>query len=172
LPGWFLLLVALRDLVIVAGAIAWWRLAGPYDGRPTLLGKLTTFAQVLLVLACLLGRVGWLPWDDVAGPAILAVAFLTFASGLDYVIRYGVLAWRHTRKPAALTPPSRIPSATGAAGSVWPWRPAWACCCGCWRRSSRPSCSRPCWPGWAIRWWRASNAPAAAAPPRSSWCSA
>lgn len=101
LPGWFLLLVALRDLVIVAGAIAWWRLAGPYDGRPTLLGKLTTFAQVLLVLACLLGLVGWLPWDDVAGPAILAVAFLTFASGLDYVIRYGVLAWRHTRKPAA-----------------------------------------------------------------------
>ncbi|KAA2285206.1 CDP-alcohol phosphatidyltransferase family protein [Arenimonas fontis] len=101
LPGWLLLLVALRDLVIVAGAVAWWRLAGPYDGRPTWLGKLTTFAQVLLVLACLLGLVGWLPWAPYAGQAVLVVAMLTFASGLDYVIRYGVMAWRHSRKPAA-----------------------------------------------------------------------
>jgi len=99
LPGWFLLLVALRDLVIVLGAIAWWRLAGPYDGQPTALGKLTTFAQVLLVLACLLGLVGWLPWEAFAGQAVLAVAFVTFASGLDYVIRYGVLAWRYARNP-------------------------------------------------------------------------
>ena len=101
LPTWLVALVLARDLVIVAGAIAWWRLAGPYDGRPTWLGKATTVAQIVLVLACLLQLAGWdvpLQWRI---EAVLAVALLTFASGLDYVIRYGVRAWRHPRKPSA-----------------------------------------------------------------------
>ena len=29
----------------------------------------------------------------------IAVAVLTFASGVDYVVRYGVKAWRHPRNP-------------------------------------------------------------------------
>ena len=99
LPGWLLLLVAGRDVVIVAGAIAWWRLAGPYDGAPSLLSKGTTLAQVLLVLAGLLGLAGFLPMPLPAA-ALALVAALTLASGLDYVIRYGVRAWRHPRTPS------------------------------------------------------------------------
>lgn len=98
LPGWLLLLIAGRDVVIVAGAIAWWRLAGPFDGAPSLLSKGTTVAQVLLVLAGLLGLAGVLPMPLPAA-ALAAVAALTLASGLDYVIRYGVRAWRHERTP-------------------------------------------------------------------------
>lgn len=101
LPGWLLGLVLVRDLVIVAGAIVWWRLAGPFDGEPTWLGKFTTVVQIALALACLVDLAGspvplnWL----IEG--VLAVAALTFFSGVDYVVRYGAKAWQHSRKPAA-----------------------------------------------------------------------
>ena len=99
LPGWLLALVVLRDAVIVGGAIAWWRLAGPFDGAPRRLGKANTLAQVLLVLAGLLGLAGWGP-SPLPDAAVWVVAALGLASGLDYVIGYGVRAWRHPRTPA------------------------------------------------------------------------
>lgn len=98
LPGWLVGLVLARDLVIVAGAIAWWRLAGPFDGQPSLLGKLTTVLQIALVLLCLAQLNGAALALDWRIQAVVAVALVTFASGLDYVIRYGVRAWRHARK--------------------------------------------------------------------------
>ena len=94
LPTW------LVGLVLV-GAAAWWRLAGPYDGRPSLLGKLTTALQIALVLLCLVELSGLGLPVQVRIQVVVAVGLLTFASGLDYVIRYGVRAWRHKRTPAA-----------------------------------------------------------------------
>jgi cardiolipin synthase len=100
LPAWLVGLVLVRDLVIVAGAGAWWRLAGPFDGEPSLLGKLTTLAQVALVLLCLVHLAVLEVPLRLRLEAILGVALLTFFSGLDYVIRYGVRAMRHKRKPS------------------------------------------------------------------------
>lgn len=101
LPSWLVGLVLVRDLVIVAGAAAWWRLGGPFDGEPTLPGKLCTLAQVALVLVCLVELAGWLLPLQARKEAVIAVALLTFASGIDYVIRYGVRAWRRIRNPPA-----------------------------------------------------------------------
>ena len=98
LPAWVVGLVLVRDLVIVAGAAAWWRLAGPFSGEPSLLGKLSTFAQVVLVLVCLVELAGLALGLRVRQEAILGVALLTFLSGVDYVIRYGVRALSHKRK--------------------------------------------------------------------------
>ncbi|KFN46782.1 hypothetical protein N790_08170 [Arenimonas malthae CC-JY-1] len=100
LPAWLVGLVLARDLVIVAGAAAWWRLAGPFSGQPSVLSKVTTGAQIALVLVCLVDLAGWdvpLRWRI---EGLLAVALLTALSGVDYVIRYGVRAWRHPRTPA------------------------------------------------------------------------
>ena len=99
LPAWLVGLVLVRDLVIVAGAVAWWRMAGPFDGEPSLLGKLTTLSQVALVLLCLVELAGLALPLQVRREAILGVALLTCLSGLDYVIRYGVRALRHRRNP-------------------------------------------------------------------------
>lgn len=101
LPAWLLGLVLVRDLVILAGALAWWKISGPYDGQPSWLGKATTVAQIGLVLLCLVDR-AWLdvPLNWII-QVILVVALLSFLSGVDYVVRYGVKAWQHTRKPAA-----------------------------------------------------------------------
>lgn len=100
LPAWLVGLVLVRDLVIVAGALAWWRVGGPFDGKPTILGKLCTLAQLALVLLCLVELAGWLLPLQARKEAIIAAALLTFTSGLDYVVRYGVRAWQAKRKPA------------------------------------------------------------------------
>lgn len=101
LPAWLVALVLVRDAVIVTGAAAWWRLAGPYDGRPSPLGKVTTALQVGLVLLCLLELSGLVLPLQVRVQAVVAVGLVTFVSGLDYVIRYGVRAWRYKRTPPA-----------------------------------------------------------------------
>lgn len=101
LPVWLVGLVLARDLVIVAGAAAWWRLAGPFDGRPSLLSKFTTALQVALVLLCLAELSGMSLPIQVRIQTVVAVGLLTLVSGLDYVIRYGVRAWRHKRTPPA-----------------------------------------------------------------------
>ncbi len=100
LPGWLVGLVLVRDLVIVAGALAWWRVGGPFDGKPTLLGKLSTLVQLALVLVCLVELAGWVLPLQLRKEAVIATAMLTFASGIDYVIRYGVRAWQASRKSA------------------------------------------------------------------------
>lgn len=99
LPTWLLVLVLVRDAVVVAGAVVWWRMAGPFEATPSLLGKLTTAVQIALVLVCLVELAGVDLPLQVRLQAAVAVAVLTFASGVDYVIRYGLRAWSHARKP-------------------------------------------------------------------------
>jgi cardiolipin synthase len=97
-PHWLVLMVLGRDAVIVAGASAYHFLIGPVKGQPTLLGKVSTVAQIVLVLA-LLGALAWRPLPvDVTNAAIWIVAALTLASGLDYVIRWSLKTWHVLRE--------------------------------------------------------------------------
>lgn len=101
LPGWLVALVVARDAIIVIGALVWWRTLGPFEAAPTKLSKFNTLMQIVLVAAVLADAAftGSLPAGaDRAGPLplvwlqalLLACAALTVASGVDYVIRYGV----------------------------------------------------------------------------------
>ena len=93
-PAWLVVLVVARDLVIVAGASAYHFLIGALTGSPTLLSKFTTVAQIVYVVALLAG-LAWRPMPDVGVlGATIVVAVLTCASGLDYVIRWGLRARR------------------------------------------------------------------------------
>lgn len=99
-PNWLVLLVLGRDAVIVAGASAYHFMIGPLKGQPTMLGKVTTVAQIALVLA-LLCELAW-PWlpENTANIAIWIVATLTLASGLDYVIRWSLKTRQALRERA------------------------------------------------------------------------
>lgn len=89
LPAWFVALVIGRDVVIVAGALVWWRTLGPFEAAPTHLSKLNTLLQVGAA-AAVLAHAAFRPLPLVLlHGLILASAALTVASGLDYVIRYG-----------------------------------------------------------------------------------
>ena len=88
LPGWLALLVVGRDLLILGGATAYHFLVKPLNASPSLLSKLTTVVQILLVLA-VLTRLAW-HWPPMAliQPLLMLAAVLTVASGAHYVIQW------------------------------------------------------------------------------------
>lgn len=100
LPAWLLLLVLGRDVVIVCGAFAYHALIGPVEGQPTRISKLTTVLQILLALALLVRLAGGPVSEAWTDAGTWAVALVTLASGLDYVIRWSARALREGRRKA------------------------------------------------------------------------
>jgi cardiolipin synthase (CMP-forming) len=85
LPAWLALLVIGRDLLMVAGTLALRMLAGRFRVEPLLVGKLSTFFQIILggtVLVGLSVLPGLLAWLQ---PLLLVTAGLVIASALSYV---------------------------------------------------------------------------------------
>ncbi|GIX34183.1 MAG: phosphatidylglycerophosphate synthase [Lysobacterales bacterium] len=85
LPAWLLMLVVGRDLIIVLGAIAYRLLIGPFEPEPTKSGKITTFAQLSLLVWLLLSASLWPLPEAGTRLMMILVALLTFLSGLHYV---------------------------------------------------------------------------------------
>lgn len=101
LPTWLLLLVLGRDVVIVLGALVLRLLRGPQQFLPSLLGKISTFFQIMLVLHVLLYAV--FPHEVFSllrSAAIVLTALFTGLSGVDYIKR----GWQMAASPA-LEPP-------------------------------------------------------------------
>lgn len=89
-PVWLVVLIILRDLIILGGAVLYQVLTHSLIMRPSYLSKLNTGAQITLVLAVLLDRLAPLPaW------ALSALVFITLLttvlSGAGYV-------WDWTRR--------------------------------------------------------------------------
>jgi cardiolipin synthase len=96
-PDWLTWLVVGRDVVIVAGAVAWHNLIGRIHAQPTRLSKLTTVVQIVYVLAQLLHLSRWLDLPPrLLEVLIVVTAVLTAASGLQYVAVWSrkALHWR------------------------------------------------------------------------------
>lgn len=80
IPGWAVISVISRDVIIIIGALLIYFLKGDIKIKPSWLGKLTTFWQMIAILTILT-----IPRYSMffMYPAI----FLTILSGLDYVWR-------------------------------------------------------------------------------------
>ena len=88
LPFWLTALVVLRDVVIVVGAIAYQVLVGGLKMEPTVAGKATTAAQLLL-LGVVVGRLAGVPLPEgLVVTLIWIAAAVTLWSGVDYVYRW------------------------------------------------------------------------------------
>jgi cardiolipin synthase len=93
MPGWLAALVVGRDLAIVAGAIAYHNLVGPFDAAPSRLSKATTAMQLAFVLSELLRLSQWLVLPAPLRVALIAItAALTVASGLHYIVIWSTRA--------------------------------------------------------------------------------
>ena len=84
IPAWFNLLVISRDVLLVAGSAILFLIKGHWSVQPSRLGKWTTFSQMLVIPAVLLG----LP---IKLPLVVVAAVLTFLSAVHY-IRMGIRA--------------------------------------------------------------------------------
>ncbi len=94
IPLWLVGVVILRDLVIVGGALVYNFRIERLEAEPSMVSKLNTVAQILLVLAVMFSAaVQTLPylWMDVL---LYSVLVTTLWSGFDYVWCWGRRAWQ------------------------------------------------------------------------------
>jgi cardiolipin synthase len=96
IPSWMVGLVFARDFVIVTGVLLLRTLRGFRRFAPSLLGKISTFFQILLVLLVLVRAAAPNRIDEWLELTALALsALFTLASGADYVRRGILMARRH-----------------------------------------------------------------------------
>lgn len=87
-PGWLLVAVVARDLVIVIGAgLYHWRV-GDFVAEPSIISKLNSLLQLLYVLMTLSWLVFGLPGRGVTAAFGWIVLATTVVSGFDYIIRW------------------------------------------------------------------------------------
>ena len=91
IPFWLMLSVAFRDLLIVAGYLAYVAHAGPVHMRPSYLSKLNTFVQIALIGLILTEQAFGLTWTMAIDLLVYAVLATTIARGLHYLWLWGVM---------------------------------------------------------------------------------
>ncbi|MFU8816068.1 MAG: CDP-alcohol phosphatidyltransferase family protein [Pseudomonadales bacterium] len=99
LPLWLAVVVLGRDAVIIAGAGVYRLLFGRIEFAPTYLSKANTAMQIATVLLLLLWLCDFGLLSEVSGAVVAPYGFYLLAllgvgSGLDYVVTWGVRAWR------------------------------------------------------------------------------
>jgi cardiolipin synthase len=87
IPGWLAALVVGRDLLIVLGAIVIRHRNPVYQPRPLLVGKLNTFAQIVLAVCTLAHLSNYIELAEQIDALIVGVAVTTLASGLGYAVQ-------------------------------------------------------------------------------------
>lgn len=93
LPVWIAALMSLRDLIIVAGALAYRQVVGSLEMAPSRLSKLNTVLEFLLLALALMLANQWIAADPWFAPYLALVAFSVIASGAQYVWVWGHKAY-------------------------------------------------------------------------------
>lgn len=101
IPVWLLVLTIFRDVFIVIVSLTLYLAVGARSFPPSILGKLTTFAEISTIVAILLGNVDALPLA-VARVCVPIAAALIVASGLHYIWRVSMGLRNH---PSVGAPP-------------------------------------------------------------------
>jgi len=90
IPWWLFVMVVVRDLVIVTGSLLLRILRNRREFRPSMMGKVSTFFQIVLALLAVVYAAfphDFIEWLKLTGVALTAI--FTLLSGLDYV-RQGI----------------------------------------------------------------------------------
>ncbi|WP_313957289.1 CDP-alcohol phosphatidyltransferase family protein [Sedimenticola selenatireducens] len=99
IPVWLVLLVILRDLIIVTGALVYHFRVMELDAHPSMISKVNTFSQIVLVLAVVLDR-GLVSLPELLIDSLIWVVLITtVASGVNYVWVWSRLALSHKKNP-------------------------------------------------------------------------
>lgn len=94
IPVWLAALVIGRDIVIVSGAIAYYKLVGQVEMEPQMVSKINTLFQILLVLTVLFSLAVHEVAQGVLWSLIAVVTVTTVWSGLSYVWTWGRRAFQ------------------------------------------------------------------------------
>jgi cardiolipin synthase len=94
IPVWLLLAVIFRDLLIIAGGLYYYYRVEKVNAAPSLISKLNTLMQILLVIIILLHKSLFELPIIVLDIIIYSVLATTVLSGMDYVITWSRKAWQ------------------------------------------------------------------------------
>jgi len=97
-PIWLAIAIVLRDVVIIAGALAYRFTLGRVEMAPTSLSKANTFIEFAVLLAVMASAARWIESDRWLPIAFVLVFATVIASGLQYVWVWGRKAIRDTRR--------------------------------------------------------------------------
>jgi cardiolipin synthase (CMP-forming) len=92
-PWWVTAAAVARDVMIASGALVYRVWFGPLRGRPTIISKVNTAAQLLYLMAVMLGAAVAFPPQGVLRALALIVFTTTVLSGLNYVQVFTRRAW-------------------------------------------------------------------------------
>jgi cardiolipin synthase len=87
-PWWVAAVAVARDVLLGTGAICYRLWFGPLRGRPTVMSKINTGAQMLYLLAVIVASAVGLPPREVLAALAVIVVLTTIASGIDYTSRF------------------------------------------------------------------------------------
>jgi len=85
LPHWLVLIVIMRDVALLSGAVSYVSTTRRFEIEPSLISKLNTFVQILLVFAVVYSQLNAVPLmmiNLLVGFTVLT----TLASGYDYLV--------------------------------------------------------------------------------------
>lgn len=99
-PVWVTVIVVGRDALIVGGAALYRWQVGEFRPQPSVLSKVNTFLQLLLVLAVVMQNYLHIVPRGVIPALVVAVALSTLISGTDYLFRWGRRLARAPRRRA------------------------------------------------------------------------
>lgn len=98
LPLWFTILMVLRDLVIVTGAIVWHRYYSKVPLKPTTISKINTIFQLVLIVVILYQcAFFYLPLYLIHLLTLLTAATTLF-SFMDYILRWSLQVIQYSKK--------------------------------------------------------------------------
>ena len=97
IPAWLFWLVIGRDLLIVAGGLAYHYLLGQFQLLPVWSSKINTALQIVLVLLVILQH-QWFPeLQQIVTIGIWLVVASVIYSGTEYIVVWGTRAWQQHR---------------------------------------------------------------------------
>jgi len=89
LPIWLAIAIVTRDVLIVAGALAYRFAVGPVKIAPTWLSKVNTFLEFALLLLVMAAAAGWIDKGRWMNAAFLIVFATVIASATQYAWLWG-----------------------------------------------------------------------------------
>ncbi|HEX4647571.1 MAG TPA: CDP-alcohol phosphatidyltransferase family protein [Steroidobacteraceae bacterium] len=92
-PWWLTAAVVARDVLIGLGALTFRLWFGPLRGRPTVISKVNTGAQLAYVMLVLLNAATGMPPREMCDAWGLLTLLTTLVSGVHYVLTFTRRAW-------------------------------------------------------------------------------
>ena len=87
LPAWLAVMVLGRDLLIVVGVVLIRRRDPVFRAMPLAIGKINTFAQILLAACAIADAGGWIDLEAQVAALVVLVATTTALSGAGYAVQ-------------------------------------------------------------------------------------